>query len=156
MATAAPTTHEMRPSRRDLLSAAGFTGLTAVAVAGFARGETLMPTTADKTLQSDASPDAELISLCAYFDELERQTTISFVEKGDGPEGEQYRDDLQGRQQALLHQIIQIRGTTMEGAQARARMLHLWYEGLQGNAEAGNYWNEKMIWALVRDLVGAA
>ena len=157
MATHAPTTPKARPSRRDLLSAAGFTGLAAVAAAGFARPDTLAHAAPASAGQSAAGPDAELISLIAFFNELEHQVVRSHREDGESDEAEAFRTKLQDRQRALLRQIVTRRSTTLEGAKARARMLHLWHAELEDEgSHDGDYWDDRMVWALVRDLVGAA
>ncbi len=160
---------ETNTTRRSaLLSAGGFTGLAAVAAFGWARSD--VPATAvaqpaghkgfvasGDSLQSDAGPDAELIALCAAFDEFEQQRIRSHKEDGEDDVAEAFRDGLFDKQEPLLRQIVTMRATTIEGARARARMLRLWDAELEKDGRhEDDMWNSQMIWALVRDLVGAA
>ncbi|TLU71478.1 hypothetical protein [Lichenicoccus roseus] len=167
MAISADITPEVGSSRRALLTAAGFTGLAAVAAVGWMRPD--LPAAAVQvgdqegldgglhSLQSSTGPDAELIALCAAFDEFEQQRIQSHAEDGEDDEVEAFRDDLFDKQEPLLRQIVTLRATTMEGARARARMLRLWDAELEKNGRhEDDFWNSQMIWALVRDLTGAA
>ena len=154
MATPVHTTPEVRPSRRALLSAAGFTGLAAVAAVGWVRPDA---PAAAAPVQPAISPDGELIALCARFDALERQIIRSHDEDGEDNDAEAFRRKLSERQHPLLREIVALRATTLEGSQARARSLHLWDTEIadQGRYEDAN-WNDALVWALIRDLTGAA
>ena len=153
MATENHTTPEVRPSRRALLSTVGFTGLAAVAAVGWVRPDT---PAAAAPAQPAVSPDARLIALCTRFDDLEHQLNRSFQEDSKSEATEVFQDKLRERQRPLLQQIIELRATTLEGAQARAKMLHLWSPTMARNGKQGGYWDDMMVWALVRDLAGAA
>ncbi|WP_428377763.1 hypothetical protein [Lichenicoccus sp.] len=151
MATRAHTTPEVRPSRRGLLSTVG---LAAVAAVGWVRPDT---TAAAAPAQPTSSPDDRLITLCTQFDDLERQIIRSHDEDGEDQDAEAFRRKLSDRQHPLLRQIVTLRSTTLEGAQARARSLHLWDTEIkhQGQYDDSNV-NDALLWALVRDLIGAA
>ena len=147
MATECPT------PRRALLST-GFTGLAAVAAGGWIRPES--PAVAAQAPPA-AGADAVLIGLCAQFDVLEHERIRSHEEGGEDEAAEAFREKLGDLQHPLLRQIVALRATTLEGAQARARMLHLWDTEVERNGRPeDSYWNDAMVWALVRDLMGAA
>lgn len=147
-------TDTLNTPRRALLSAAGFSGLAAVAAVGWIRPDT---PAAAAPVQPEVSPDDRLIALCTRFDDLERQIIRSHDEDGEDEDAEAFRRKLSDRQEPLLRQIVTLRATTLEGSQARARSLHLWDTEIahQGRYEDSN-WNDALVWALVRDLIGAA
>jgi hypothetical protein len=136
-------------TRRALALGAGAfasVGLTAGAAA----------TVADAALPSP-HPDAELISLCAKFDTLERgyqavcgraQTTEQ--ERLDEP----LLDALRSQQELLLERICAIPSTTPEGHAALAVSLLLWDGELYVKTDDANArTNERLLAALVRSLL---
>ena len=137
--------------RRELLGAAGISGFAAVAVAGFARP-------ADPAVPARPSPDAELIALCVRFDDLERRIRATYGSLGNTLDDEDaedlLREPLQQAQKPLFERIMNLRATTIEGHRARAAMLRLWHDQLEGKGRSGGYWADRMAWALVRDVLG--
>ncbi len=154
MATHAHSTptlaRENPPSRRLILSA--FTG------AAFA-GMAVVPAPADAA----ENPDAELLATLAEFDRLEREIWPPGVRGPDTIAGEEERDvwiaPLQERQAELLDRICVLHAHTPQGHRARARSILLWDKELQKAIAAGDdaksYDDDRMIRALIRDLVGS-
>ena len=133
--------------RRELLGAVGFSGLAAVAAAGFARPD-------QSAIPAQASPDAELIALCARFDELERQINATFGTMEDEHAEDVLRVPMQEAQELLFERIMSLRATTIEGHRARAAMYRLWYDPLEGEGRPERNWAGRLAWALVRDVLG--
>ncbi|MGI4797363.1 MAG: hypothetical protein ACRYG8_25590 [Janthinobacterium lividum] len=100
-----------------------------------------------------ASPDAELIRLCAAIDALQ----LRFDALCDGPE--KIEDDdarmdavapITAEQLPLIERMCEIRPTTLQGHMARARTYWLWDKD---PPEADSpYTNEAMQGAILRDL----
>jgi hypothetical protein len=108
--------------------------------------------------QQPAHPDAELISVCAKFDELER----AYVAAGDGDifdgTSEARRRDSKRRgivktQGPLVKRMHALRATTAEGHAARARCIALWAPDLveEGSGDFGAV----LISAMLRDAIAA-
>ena len=135
--------------RRELLGAVGLGGLAAVAAAGLARPD-------QPAIPAQASPDAELITLCGCFNDLERQIIATFGSLGDEDAEDVLREPLQEAQQPLFARIMDLRATTIAGHQARADMLRLWHDQVEADGRPDGYWAGRMTWALVRDVLGEA
>ena len=113
-----------------------------------------------------ASPDAELLSVLAQFDSLERDCNASFG-PGDHTNAEwdrrerEIRAPLREKQQPLIERICELRAKTPEGIRARA--LTAIGEDLElrravlntGSDENYQFVNDRFILAMVRDIVGA-
>lgn len=100
--------------------------------------------------------DAGLLTLCGEFDNLERAIQASlFAGAGqiaNAAEGDRFRLPLHDRQDAILGDICSLRATTREGLRARARTYTLWWpEAL--NVSDASFWDERMLAALLRDLL---
>jgi len=112
-----------------------------------------------------ASPDAELIRLCAECDAL--QAKIDTLWQGDPTRGmslaeartfEKARDldqqPFHDAQDPLLERICDLRATTPQGYAARARTLIGWDKDPCWVADG--CWNSQLIGAIVRDAAGVA
>ena len=137
--------------RRELLSAVGFSSLAAVAVAGLARPD-------QPAISAQPSPDAELITLCGRFDDLEQRIHATYGSLGNTLDDEDaedlLREPLQQAQKPLFERIVNLRATTIEGHRARAAMFRLWHDQLERKGRPDGYWADRMAWALVRDVLG--
>jgi hypothetical protein len=135
---------EKAPSRRALL------GGTAALLAGTVVAATTSAGTAA------ATPDAELIALCAEIDRLEDKID-SFTIKGATLKEEEAQDLLAqpfaDEQEPLIFQLCDMPATTIEGIRARARTLVKWAPDWE-NKSSG--YDSAMISALLRDLIGEA
>lgn len=147
-AASAAATDQPQASRREAVAAAlGAVALVGIAAAGIAypdhgRGE------------GAASPDAALLAVCAEYVDLDRQIIASF--RGD-PEGEinqPLRDRLYDKLGELVEQIADLRAATLEGHQAKGRIVarHFISAGLD-KEENGDH-HDRMVWLLARDLAG--
>ncbi len=162
MAAAAFTTLGTRravtaPSRRQL----GGSFLAAACGAAFA-GAVVLPDRSEAFPEA-ASPDAELIRLCAKCDALQAKMDAFF-------EGDPTRDmtvseartfdrarmvalkPFEDAQDPLLERICELRATTPQGHAARARTLIAWNKDPCWTHDG--CWNSQLIGAIVRDLVG--
>jgi hypothetical protein len=133
------------PSRRALL------GGTAALLAG-----AVVTATTIAPQNGGASPDAELIALCAEIDALEDKID-SFTIKGATIEEEEAQDKLAqpfaDEQEPLIVQLCDMPATTIEGIRARARTLVKWAPDWRN--KRGGY-DAAMISALLSDLIGEA
>jgi hypothetical protein len=101
-------------------------------------------------------PDAELIALCATFDDLSRQFDGLHV----GPnriEDDEIRDvaldPIERQQKPLIDAICIRRAVTPDGISAKARSLIVWApDWLQPNP----FWDERLIASILADLTGSA
>ncbi len=119
------------PSRRHLI---GGTILAAACGAAFA-GAVVLPNPGE-AFAVVASPDAELVRLCAECDALQRQIDALFDEEATPlPHAQQLvleraRDrvvePLRVQQDPLLARIVEMRATTLQAHVARARTLAGW------------------------------
>ena len=143
-----------RPSRRELLGAAGFTMLTGVAAAAIAQPDAPPPAEA----VSAGHSDAELIALCGRFLALEDRISATFANRpfGDPEETRQEaaRNSLHDEQEALLPALHLSKAVTVEGHRARARLMLRLRDRLRDRGQPGGYWDDQVAWLLVRDLVG--
>jgi hypothetical protein len=145
-------------SRRQL----GASTLAALCGAAFA-GAVVLPDPGE-ALPVAASPDAELIRLCAECDALQGQVDAIWADRMTHlPNAEQIalehaRDAAQqpflDAQDPLLHRICELRATTPEGRAARARTLLAWDKDPCWTHDG--CWNSQLIGAIVRDLAGVA
>ena len=151
-ATGCPTS---RPSRRDLLGAAGFTALAGIAAVAIATPD---------AAAVEHGADAALIALCNRFADLERQKLASY---GRDPRGISYeqekaiddreRQPIWAEQEDLVASIIDARATTLDGFRARARALVVYdQQGWKDEEISSGPWPGGMCFALVRDLVGGS
>jgi len=114
-------------------------------------------------LPAAASPDAELIGLCADCDALQGRIDALYAVPSKGLTSAQETarekaidialEPLSAAQQPLLHRICDLRATTPEGRAARARTLTLWDKDPCWTHDG--CWNSQLIGAIVRDLVGS-
>jgi hypothetical protein len=115
--------------------------------------------------------DAELIQLCAEIDRLEDEWLALGSKPGmtnaDAQAAEDKQDSQRGfctdRQYPLIDKILEMRATTLDGLQARARTIVKWAPNLfTVKAGPGTPFNpaatgdELMVAALLRDLIGEA
>ena len=156
MATHAPTTPNVRPSRRDLLSAAGFTGMAAVAAAGFAKPENLAGPGGSGSVAPN--PDARLLSLVAAFLENERSfealhASWSETRLRDIPNwvDEQSRG-MVDRCHRLRRLIGLIPARTREGMVAKARAA-LAHSSMASPENLDQDSDDFIVWSLCHDLV---
>ncbi len=148
-----------RPSRRELLSAAGFTTLAGIAAVAIAKPDAQ----AVEVLPTTHGADAALIALCDRFTSLEQAIDASYeagagrgqtMAEEDAVEQAE-RDPLRRQQAKLLPQIVDARATTLDGFRARARAIMTYdKEGLKRQEINSGPVPGGMAWALVRDLVG--
>lgn len=98
-----------------------------------------------------ASPDAELIRLCVEFDAIEQKHYAAFCASNDDDAREAAMDAMADEHEPLIDRIVELRPTTIEGARALARSLHLW---THGDFADGATTDERLARALVRGLIG--
>lgn len=100
-------------------------------------------------------PDAELLTLCQRFDGLQRQIMDLFDDE-DSMDDEVRERIIAGidRQQApILERMMAIKATTPAGITARVRTLAMWAPDAMENDGPDCMWNERMLAALLRDLM---
>ncbi len=141
------TTQRPRSTRRSL-----FSGLGRAAV-----GSALAASMPLETFPAD-HPDAEFLGLLHRFTEVEE--TI-FPAAGTGCQTiaeEDARDvrmaPLRASLDALADRVCALRTTTPDGWRARARTLLLPYPDLPTDAASGLCLGDRLLHALIRDLVG--
>ena len=109
---------------------------------------------------SAVHPDRELIAVCAEFDAIERHINSHYAGGSRNIEDDEERDAViapfQEAQEPLLERIIALRATTPGGLKARARTLALWNEDAMRHIGPGHYLEDRMLAALLRDMVGEA
>jgi len=145
-------------SRRQL----GASTLAALCGAAFA-GAVVLPDPGE-ALPVAASPDAELIRLCAECDALQGQVDAIWADRMThliNPEQiaiERIRDAAQQplleQMDPLLERICEMRATTAQGHAARARTLIAWDKDPCWTHDG--CWNSQLLGAIVRDLVAVA
>ena len=166
--TGCPTS---RPSRRELLGAAGFCGLAGIAALAISKPDAQ----AVEVLPAAQTADARLLALCDRFLVLQAALDASYAQeleqhdalKKQGAlykqlnalemEGEAQRTPLQDEQVELLDQISDLTAATLPGQQARARVLMAWYalgNGCSGEHSSTIEWGH--LAPLFRDLLGEA
>ncbi len=105
-------------------------------------------------------PDRELIGVCAEFDAIERHINSHYAGGSRKIEDDEERDGaiapFQEAQAPLLERIIALRATTLDGFMARARTLALWDLDAMRQIGPGHYLEDRMLAALLRDMVGEA
>jgi hypothetical protein len=111
-----------------------------------------------------ASPDAELIRLCAECDALQGRVDAIWADRMTHlPTAEQIalehvrdvaQQPLLEGMDPLLHRICELRAATPQGQAARARTLIAWDKDPCWVHD--DCWNSQLIGAIVHDLVGAA
>ncbi len=118
---------------------------------------------ASGTASLGRQPDAELIHLLAAFDAIEREIEACWARGTAGyildeDEREAAVAVLEHRQAPLLERALCLHAQTAAGWQARARTLQAWDDKLTAAtvANAGEYWGNRMLAALVRDLTAGA
>ncbi len=130
------------PTRRGLLG-----GAAVLAVAPVAPAMSAYP-----------HPDRELIAVCAEFDAIERHINSHFAGGSRKIEDDDERDGavapFQEAQEPLLERIIALRATTSDGFKARARTLAGWNQDAMRQIGPGHYLEDRMLAALLRDMVG--
>ncbi len=107
------------------------------------------------TVALAASPDADLLEVCAAFDALERASLATFQGHAAGsPEEEAAdaeRERLSEAQEPLVDRICELQAITREGMAARAHSLALWDAELLKPDRT--YTGDKLTAAIVRDLL---
>jgi hypothetical protein len=111
---------------------------------------------------SGASLDAELIRLCAQFDELTRESDIAFNAAYEVSEDAIAGDEpFRSKQRELLKRIIPLRAQTQAGFEARAHMMMLWFGTFESeileeytNPEDHGHWHHIMLAMFIRDAIG--
>lgn len=145
----APASAPAKPSRRGVLASAA--GLLAFG-----------GTTAAVQAAPGAHPDAELIALCAAFDDLERRYRASFDRDSsayveDDDERDRVNDLIREAQDPLEERICAIRATTLDGWRARVRSILLWdaeADPAEDSLCLGHSTDRRMTAATFRDLLG--
>ena len=132
-------------SRRALLAGSG-----GVLLAGAALGVAGAGAGAD-----GASPDAELIALCARFDVLQDKI-YSYAYEGpdyihDDDERTLAGEPLFAEQEDLLEEIFEIKAQTFAGFLARAKT-YRYYDADRFERDHQGYWDQMMVFALIRDM----
>jgi len=131
------------PTRRGLLG-----GAAALAVAPIA-----------PVMSAHPHPDRELIAVCAEFDAIERYINSHYAGGSRKIEDDDERDvaiaPFQEAQEPLLERIVALLATTPDGFMARARTLALWDLDAMRQIGPGNYLEDRMLAALLRDMTGA-
>ena len=145
-----------RTTRRDLLSAGGFTVLAGVAAVAIAKPDAQAIETAPVVHE----PDAALIAICRRISAIDDELSATFAGRDyNDPEEvrlEAVRADLMDEQGELLAETHDLHATTLEGHRARARTYLRYYEGVEQTGQIGGYMNDQMVWLLVRDLAGGS
>jgi hypothetical protein len=103
-----------------------------------------------------ASPDAELIRLCAEFGRLE-ETVDELYQHGETPieNEEAVACQIYDRQNEIAHQTYDMKDTTLEGARARAKAIMMYHGADFFDAYfVGHGLDGVLITAMIRDLVG--
>ena len=98
------------------------------------------------------SADAELIAACATYDDLNRQ--FCDVCETDDDEERMYaaQRSLSARMDPVLDRICSLQATTAEGFKARGKTLAEFNPELLEDWGKSEYNDERMLFALVRDL----
>ncbi len=106
------------------------------------------------------SDDEELITVCAEFDAIEAHINAHYSGGALEIKDDEERDiailPMQEAQEPLLDRIVALRATTLDGFMARARTLAGWDVEATRKIGEDNYLNERMLAALLRDMVGKA
>lgn len=105
-----------------------------------------------------AAADAELIALCAQFDENERRYIALYADDlaiEDEAARDAIAEPIQAEQRDLAERITSYRITTLAGFAAVARSLGLW-DSTIGEPEDHGGINEMLTAMLVRDARGLA
>lgn len=144
----------MKMLRRQLLTA----GAGALAAGGLlASAPAMTPGAANGSV---SHPDAELLSLCAQHDAIQRRiddayphpATLELERIWDA-----YREPLEDEQEELIQRMIEARAVTVDGFRARATSLLLWDpDSIKLRARAASGVGDNMLAALLRDLTGGA
>ena len=163
MATQTPTTPSRRsavtsPSRRDILGAGIFTGLTGIAAAAFAKPD-VKP--AQGAHRGHPSADSELIALCDRCCAMEVEINRIYLRAEDPSGPEQIANEtecarLYGASMAVFEQVAAMEPTTPEGKAAYARVA-LHYASRpdkDGVTIETNAIGEELAWKLVKQLAG--
>ena len=135
-----------RPSRRELLGAAGFTALAGIAAVSIAKPDAQ----AVEVVPVAHDPDGPLMALCARF--LELQANIDAIDGEEGPDHQDQLDGLIDAQVPTLDEIDDLDAVSLEGMRQRARVVMAWYDGSRG-LEA-THLECYRIYPLFRDLLG--
>jgi hypothetical protein len=100
-----------------------------------------------------AQQSADILSLCAKFDALQREKSALFVMIPDDDEREFCVDAIEVKQEPLLYRLTELRASTMEEHRARARTLSLYLGEVQLKEDAASdLWPNRLTAAILRDL----
>jgi len=142
----APAQTIPNPSRRAMLAGATAALAAGAAIASAAHGAPTAPPAA-------AADDAELIALCAAFDDCDRQIDTVYATEPDDELAESAAGLIIQRQAALAERIMGSRVHTPEGIVAIARSLAV----SNGNGEhdfhpSAEYTTGRLMTALMREV----
>ena len=137
------------PSRRELLSAAGFTALAGIAAVAIAKPDAQ----AVEVLPTARSADAQLLALHDQFMVLQAQ--LEAINAHTRTVTDDEMDSLICEQADLLEDMHLHTVTTPAGHRARARVFVAWY-GMQGGKQSHSEIDHDRLWPILRDFVGEA
>ncbi len=103
-------------------------------------------------MTAPADADAELITLCDQFADLENRLHAA----ADCPDDAAYdrlSNEVRGPAEALLDQFCDIPAQTFAGIVAKARAVAAYDPGIVGGQAA---WSEHIVSSILRDLLGVA
>ena len=144
IATGCPTAH---PSRRDLISAAGFTALAGIAAVAIAKPDA----EAVEVLPTAHGADARLIALHDQFMVL--QVEIDAINAHKRTVTDDEMDSIVCEQADLLEEMHSLVVTTPEGHLARARVFVAWY-AIEEDKRSDSEIDHDRLWPILRDLIG--
>ncbi|MGI4976802.1 MAG: hypothetical protein ACRYG6_07650 [Janthinobacterium lividum] len=159
-ASHAPTTPAAPPATAALPFRAtrrGVGGAILAALTGAAVAGAVVLSDPGEAFPVAASPDDELISLCAECDALQVQVDalwdgVSRIEDDD--ERDNLQAPLTAQQIPLIERMCETRPTTLQGHVARCRTYHRWDKSPPDVNSP--YCNEAMQGAILRDLAALA
>lgn len=99
-------------------------------------------------------PDAELLAVLAKFDALTQTFEQIMARPGYAHPHQAEIDEIETAQEALVGRVCELRAGTLEGFLAREWALARYDRGFLRPAGSGTDPVDKMVAALVRDLVG--
>lgn len=138
-----------RPSRREMLSAAGFTVLSGIAAVSMAKPDP----EAAKMLPTRTGQDAELIAIADRFMALQARVDSVDAREWDATDSE--LSDIVCEQADLLEEMHPLVITTPQRHRTRARVFVAWY-GMEGGKESPSVIDHDRLWPILRDLLGEA
>lgn len=135
-----------RPSRRDLMTAAGFSALTGIAALAIARPDA-------EAAEVLPATDAKLIALHDQFMAL--QARVNAVNADTLAATDDELADLLSDQADLMEEMHPLRATTLAGQRARVRVFLDWH-AMSAAKASHSHIDHDDIWPILRDLIGEA